>query len=283
MDSRLIVEQRGLYLGEPDAYFESLAKELKRLARMSFITVGTEEELLEKCYTYEPMLIVTELDPRNVGITLNASQVNKYRRSITIGLVYAENDAMRKLADAGAVTDVVAKTGDPRGDALNILRVYKMNMKYGMNLRTLTKQMPVVTDLIWNDYVKDERMLRSTISDKLERLGVRRELAGHKYLIAAIAIQSAAHAAPEPIKLYDNIADYYDTTAGAVEKAIRYAVETAWMIGDIEYQHKIFGMSIDEEKGKPTNAEFIARLAVEFWYNDRKEDHYEKESGYHRP
>ena len=39
------------------------------------------------------------------------------------------------------------------------------------------------------------------------------------------------------------------------------------MVGDIDYQHKIFGMSIDEDRGKPTNAEFIARLAVEFWYN----------------
>lgn len=269
MESKLIVEQRGLYLGEPDAYFEELAKELKRLCRMSFEVVNTEEELLEKCYTYEPMLIVTELDPRNVGITLNASQVNKYRRSVTIGLVLSENDAMRKLAEVGAVTDITAKTDDPKADALNVLRVYKMNLKYGMNLRTLTKQMPVVTDLIWNDSAKDERMLRSSISDKLERLGVRRELAGHKYLIAAIAIQSAAHASPEPIKLYENIADYYDTTASAVEKAIRYAVESAWVAGDIDYQHSIFGMSIDEEKGKPTNAEFIARLAVEFWYNDK--------------
>lgn len=267
MDGKLIVEHRGLYLGVEDDYVRALKKELKSLCRMSFRDVLTEEELLEQCYTYEPMLILMELDPRNIGVAVSASQVKRYLRSVSIGLVYAETEAMRKLAEERVVTDVVVKTGEARADALDVMRKYKLNMKYGVNIRTITKQMPIVTDLIWNDPVKEERLLRSSISDKLEKLGVRRELAGHKYLIAAIAIQSAAQSSPEPLKLYQNIADYYDVSAAAVEKAIRYAIESAWMVGDIDYQHKIFGMSIDEDRGKPTNAEFIARLAVEFWYN----------------
>ncbi|MBO4848744.1 MAG: sporulation initiation factor Spo0A C-terminal domain-containing protein [Clostridia bacterium] len=260
---RLIVEHRGLYLGEPNEYFETFSKYFSTISRMNFLTVGTAEELIEKCYSYEPMLIVLELDPISLNSARKASKLAKYRQSVSIGLANADAEYLKRLFDEFIITDAVVKSGDPCTDALNVLRVYKQDMKYGVNLRTITKKMPMVTDLIWNDPVRDERTLRNAISDKLVRLGVRRELAGHKYLIAAVAMQSALHEAPEPIKLYGSIAEYYDTTPAAVEKAIRYALETAWVEGDIDYQQQFFGMTIDEEKGKPTNAEFIARLALD--------------------
>ncbi len=126
--------------------------------------------------------------------------------------------------------------------------------------------MPISNDICWHDYSWDDRFTREFISEKLDRLGVRKELEGHKYLIAAIAMNYAMRSVPEPVKLYSRIAEYYDTTPAAVEKAIRYAIETAWIVGDIDYQHMIFGMTIDEEKGKPTNSEFIARLALDdYW------------------
>ena len=45
--------------------------------------------------------------------------------------------------------------------------------------------------------------------------------------------------------------------------AVRYAIETAWVTGDIFYQQELFGMTVSEDRGKPTNAEFIARLALD--------------------
>ncbi|MBO4384161.1 MAG: sporulation initiation factor Spo0A C-terminal domain-containing protein [Clostridia bacterium] len=262
--SRLIVEQRGLILGEENEYYRSFDHELNALARMKFIYVSTEKQLIEKCYEYEPMLIVMELDPKNLSIAINASLLAKYRQSVTIGLTCGENESFDRLVNENIITNYTVKTGNTRTDSLNVLRLYKISVKYGINLNAIAKQMPIVNELMWHDISYDERFLRDSISDKLDRLGVRKELAGHKYLIAAIAMQSAIKDAPEPKKLYGNIAEYYDTTPLAVEKAIRYAIETAWIVGDIEYQHEIFGMSVDENKGKPTNAEFISRLSIEY-------------------
>ncbi len=257
-------EKRGLYLGRKDEYSKALERGLNEICSVSFKYASTEEELVEKLYTYEPMLIVAVLNPANLSILLSVSQLKKYRQAVSVGLVYAENPMTRAVSDEFIVTDIAVQTGDPGRDAIGVVRVYSQNMKYGVNLRSITGKMPIVTDIMWNDPSRDFKSLRSAISDKLERLGVKKELAGHWYLIAAIAMQSATRFVPEPLKLYDNIADYYDTTPAAVEKAIRYAIETAWTEGDIEYQHEFFGMSIDEDKGKPTNAEFIARLALDF-------------------
>lgn len=262
--TKLAIEQRGLILGEKDEYYTSFEKELNALANVKFVYVSTEMELIDKCYTYEPMLIVTELDPRNISIIVKVSELFKYRQSVSIGLTNADSDSFKRLCDEFALTDTVVKSGNTRKDSLAVLRLYKQNVKYGVNLKTIAGQMPVVNEIFWHDVSYDERFLRRSISDKLDRLGVRKELAGHRYLIAAIAMQAAINQAPEPKKLYSNIAAYYGTTPLAVEKAIRYAIETAWVVGDIEYQHAVFGMSVDEDRGKPTNAEFIARLALEY-------------------
>ena len=42
---------------------------------------------------------------------------------------------------------------------------------------------------------------------------------------------------------------------------MRFAIETAWSRGDVEYLHQIMGYAIDEKKGKPTNVSFIAKVA----------------------
>lgn len=260
----LIVEHRGVYFGKQTDYAAELKKELGRICGLTFHNVFSGNELIEECYTYEPMLILAELDTKTIGELLSIYKINKYRQSVSIGLVYQENDSMRRYSDENVVTDITQKTNDPHADALAVARIYKFNMKYGVNIKTVTKHMPIVTDLVWNDPSLDEKEQRKAISDKLVKLGIRRGLSGHKYLIAALVIQSAVHTSPDMGRIYNNVAEYYDVTPKSVEKAIRYAIEKAWTEGDIDYQHFIFGMSIDEDKGKPTNAEFIARLAIDF-------------------
>ena len=259
-----VPEKRGLYLGKRDEYSEAVERGLNEISGVSFRYVTTREELVESLYIYEPMLIVTVLTPETLSVLMSVYELKKYRQAVSVGLVHRDDPTMRVVSDEFIVTDIAVQTGDPKRDAIAVVKVYNHNMKYGVNLRTITGKMPIVTDIMWNDPSRDQRSLRSAISDKLARLGVRKELAGHRYLIAAVAMQSATRLVPEPVKLYANIADYYDTTPEAVEKAIRYAIENAWTEGDIDYQHSFFGMSIDEDKGKPTNAEFIARLALDF-------------------
>ena len=62
-------------------------------------------------------------------------------------------------------------------------------------------------------------------------------------------------------ELYPSIAKKYNTTASRVERAIRHAIEVAWNRGQIEVHDKIFGYTVNSNKGKPTNSEFIAMVA----------------------
>lgn len=265
MDNRyLSVEQRAVFLGVRNDYIDALIENIGRELTINFVFVDTEEELIEKCYSYEPALILTDLTPKYLTIIIKAARIRKYRHSVSIGLLNASCDNGSRLIEEHILSEEVVKTGDPVSDSVNVIYAYKRNIRFGINIKTIVDGMPIVTDNIWHDYSWDARLLRSAISQRLDKLGVRKELTGHKYLIAAIVLQSTLVHVPEPIKLYEKIAKYYETNAASVEKAIRYAIEAAWTFGDIEYQHAVFGMSIDEERGKPTNAEFIARLAIDY-------------------
>ncbi|MDW7652355.1 MAG: sporulation initiation factor Spo0A C-terminal domain-containing protein, partial [Bacillota bacterium] len=61
--------------------------------------------------------------------------------------------------------------------------------------------------------------------------------------------------------LYPRIAEKFETTSSRVERAIRHAIEVAWSRNNIETIKKFFGYTINTERGKPTNSEFIALVA----------------------
>ena len=71
--------------------------------------------------------------------------------------------------------------------------------------------------------------------------------------------------------LYPSIAKKFDSTPSRVERAIRHAIECAWSRGNIETQEEFFGFSVDMNKGKPTNSEFLAmitdHLYIKFFNN----------------
>ena len=53
----------------------------------------------------------------------------------------------------------------------------------------------------------------------------------------------------------------FDTTPSRVERAIRHAIEVSWNRADYELMNKIFGHSIDYDKAKPTNSEFLVTVS----------------------
>lgn len=61
--------------------------------------------------------------------------------------------------------------------------------------------------------------------------------------------------------LYPTIAKKYGTTSSRVERAIRHAIEVAWDRGDIDTLNAYFGFTIQNNRGKPTNSEFIAMIS----------------------
>ena len=62
-------------------------------------------------------------------------------------------------------------------------------------------------------------------------------------------------------ELYPEIANKYDTSVSRVERAIRHAIEVSWNRGNLDLMEEIFGHSVDYDRAKPTNSEFIVTVA----------------------
>ena len=97
----------------------------------------------------------------------------------------------------------------------------------------------------------------------LLELGAPDHLLGHPYVIQGVllVIHDQMYINNITFGLYPQLAARFDTTAARVERAIRHLVEVTWSRGDVDVLTRYFGNTVSPDKGKPTNGEFIARLA----------------------
>lgn len=110
---------------------------------------------------------------------------------------------------------------------------------------------------------KDKQDVESMVTQKIHEMGIPAHIKGYQYLREAIMMAVDDMEAINAVTklLYPTVAKRYKTTSSRVERAIRHAIETAWMRGDIEVLNGLFGYTISSSKGKPTNSEFIALIA----------------------
>lgn len=105
--------------------------------------------------------------------------------------------------------------------------------------------------------------LQISITKMLHELGMPSHIKGYQYIRDGIDM---IYNNPEIIggitkDLYPDIASKYDTTVSRVERAIRHAIEVSWNRGNWDFMEEVFGHSVDIDKAKPTNSEFIVTLA----------------------
>lgn len=101
------------------------------------------------------------------------------------------------------------------------------------------------------------------VTNIIHQMGVPAHIKGYQYLRDAIllVINEVNLLGAVTKELYPMIADKYQTTPSRVERAIRHAIELAWDRGNVEMMNKFFGYTINIQRGKPTNSEFIAMVA----------------------
>ena len=101
------------------------------------------------------------------------------------------------------------------------------------------------------------------VTNIIHDVGVPAHIKGYQYIREAILLAVEDEEIINSITkvLYPNLAKKYQTTPSRVERAIRHAIEVAWNRGQIEMHDKIFGYTVNSNKGKPTNSEFIAMIA----------------------
>ncbi len=111
--------------------------------------------------------------------------------------------------------------------------------------------------------VPTPKNLEVEVTRIIHDIGVPAHVKGYQYLRDAIllVVDEVNYLGAVTKELYPTIAQKYDTTPSRVERAIRHAIELAWDRGDLDKINKFFGYTINGEKGKPTNSEFIAIIA----------------------
>lgn len=107
------------------------------------------------------------------------------------------------------------------------------------------------------------RNLDVEVTKIIHQMGVPAHIKGYQYLRDAIlfVIEEVNLLGAVTKELYPMIAQKYMTTPSRVERAIRHAIELAWDRGNVDMMNKFFGYTINVERGKPTNSEFIAMVA----------------------
>lgn len=108
-----------------------------------------------------------------------------------------------------------------------------------------------------------EKDLETKITKIIQEIGVPAHIKGYLYIREAInmVIDDMDYLGAVTKELYPAVASKFSTTPSRVERAIRHAIEVAWNRGKIETLDRIFGYTVSNSKGKPTNSEFIALIA----------------------
>ncbi|MDD3369026.1 MAG: sporulation initiation factor Spo0A C-terminal domain-containing protein [Lachnospiraceae bacterium] len=112
------------------------------------------------------------------------------------------------------------------------------------------------------DKMSDAQLERYVTTIMLD-IGVPAHLKGYHYLREAIILSSRDMETVSSVTklLYPEVAKHFKTTNQKVERAIRNAIEVSWERGNVETFEKLFGYSTESGKGRPTNSEYIARIA----------------------
>lgn len=105
--------------------------------------------------------------------------------------------------------------------------------------------------------------LERYVTKLMLELGMPAHLRGYQYIREAILLtQEDMELVSSVTKLlYPVISKKYKATDQKVERAIRNAIEVSWSRGNRNLFCEIFGYSMEDGRNRPTNSEYIARVA----------------------
>ena len=165
-------------------------------------------------------------------------------KKVIVATSYNASDIIRKVSEYG-VSYFILKPFDLADLEKRILEAGSVNNSSSKNI-----------DFGYNN-------LQISITKILHELGIPSHIKGYQYIREGIGI---IYERPETIggitkELYPELATKFDTTVSRVERAIRHAIEVSWNRGSWDLMEEIFGHSVDIDKAKPTNSEFIVTIA----------------------
>ncbi len=187
---------------------------------------------------------------------------------LLMDIIMPEVDGIRILEEMEANNihkNVIILTSYSKDSAVKLVKQYSIDyfMLKPIHMPTLEKRiLDVMNDSVEPIETKDNK-IELAISKLLHSLGIPSHIRGYQYIRESIYMM---YQNPDMIGgitkcIYPEIATRFDTTASRVERAIRHAIEVSWARGDYDLMEELFGHSVDYDRSKPTNSEFIATLA----------------------
>jgi two-component system response regulator (stage 0 sporulation protein A) len=208
--------------------------------------------------------VVLEAHDGNEGLDMIINAKEEYD-IILLDLVMPNKDGMYVLEQLQLQNDlfnIIVISG------LGVEEVIRKTCNYGVKYFILKPflladlESKIIELMLKKDLIVPNKDLESLTINLLHSLGIPSHLKGFKYLKESILLgyenDDTINQAMK--RLYPQIALKYNTTPLSVEKAIRHAIEIGFNRGDYELVEKLFGHSIDFNKTKPTNLEFITTL-----------------------
>lgn len=181
--------------------------------------------------------------PKKDGVSVLEELKKKgIHKNIIVETSYNSPEVIRNVSEYG-VNYYILKPFDLPDLERRILDVFKIAKSKGINL-------------VHNN-------LEISITRMLHELGMPAHIKGYQYIRDGIMM---IYNNPDIIggitkELYPDVASKYNTTVSRVERAIRHAIEVSWNRGNWDLMEEIFGHSVDIDKAKPTNSEFIVTIA----------------------
>ena len=191
------------------------------------------------------MILLDIVMPNKDGLAvLKYLQEHKINKKIIITTSYNTQELIRKVSELGA--------------DYFILKPYKLEM-----LEQMIKEIMNNYGCTGESIDLYNNNLQVSITKTLHELGVPSHIKGYQYIREGISL---VYNNPKIVggitkELYPEIAKKYDSTTSRVERAIRHAIEISWNRANWDFMENIFGYSVDIDRAKPTNSEFIVTIA----------------------
>lgn len=243
----------------------TLKKYFDQKDNMEVVAIARDgNEAFEKIVECEPDValldvIMPHLDGIGVLEKLNETKLNKYPVCVMISAV-GQDKVTKQAISLGAQYYVVK----PFDIEVLIKRIEELK-----NYQVPEKSSNFIIREAKSEYIQIPKMerkednLEALVTNIIHEVGVPAHIKGYQYLREAImmVVDNIDMINQITKQLYPEIAHKYKTTSSRVERAIRHAIEVAWSRGKIEATESIFGYTVNANKGKPTNSEFIAMIA----------------------
>ncbi|MBE6728130.1 MAG: sporulation transcription factor Spo0A [Ruminococcaceae bacterium] len=231
---------------------QNCAKALKSYGMDVVLCEKDGRSVVERTRTLHPDVVLADVFMPNLdilGVLGAVKDMDEKDRPIVMAMSSFDNQRLeRETLEAGAGYYFI-KPFDTNIMAERIIQLSGWR----------NKKSPVVL----RDNVVTDPELEMMVTEIIHQIGVPAHIKGYHYLREAIILSIKNNEMINSVTkiLYPTVAKKHSTTSSRVERAIRHAIEVAWDRGDIDVLNSYFGYTVQNERGKPTNSEFIAMIS----------------------